>query len=421
MSHYARIVGSVMTWRRGVVLSLLGTVVVCSSALPALAASSPNTAKAKAEQAQIGKQINALRHEANEVSEESALLLTRLNEINDRKAAVEAQVADLTAHMNIVQAEVNAAQAQLEELLRQEHQAIIALRTAEAELAASKLRMQEQAVAAYVGKGSSDKLATFLLNADDVREVTAAEAYLQQVVRERKAVVERHRELEGQAIDLKKQMEVNRVKGEEVRNEVAARQAQVVAQKAELDVLNAQVAAEANAQAVLYQEVEAKRADILGEINSLQQQSDSIAAMLRAANNSGPAIPPGKGILANPVPGSPMTSSFGMRLHPILGRYILHAGQDYGASTGTPIRASADGTVVSASFVSGYGNYTCIAHGGGLASCYAHQSSMSVATGQRVVRNQIIGAVGNTGNSTGPHLHYEVRVNGNPVNPLGYL
>jgi murein DD-endopeptidase MepM/ murein hydrolase activator NlpD len=111
----------------------------------------------------------------------------------------------------------------------------------------------------------------------------------------------------------------------------------------------------------------------------------------------------------------PVVSPFGYRW----GR--LHAGIDIAVPYGTPIHAATAGTVVLAGWVGGYGNYTCIDHGGGLATCYAHQSSYAVSQGASVGQGEVIGYVGCTGHCFGPHLHFEVRINGTPVDPLGYL
>ena len=121
----------------------------------------------------------------------------------------------------------------------------------------------------------------------------------------------------------------------------------------------------------------------------------------------------------------PLTSSFGMRFHPIFLEYRLHAGIDIGAAYGAQVSAAADGTVVFAGAASGYGTLVLISHGTDngvdLVTAYAHMSGLNVQQGQAVSRGQQVGAVGNEGNSTGPHLHFEVRRNGDPVDPLGYV
>jgi murein DD-endopeptidase MepM/ murein hydrolase activator NlpD len=110
-----------------------------------------------------------------------------------------------------------------------------------------------------------------------------------------------------------------------------------------------------------------------------------------------------------------------MRFHPILRVNRLHTGVDFAAPHGTPIRAAADGIVISASYLRGYGNTVILQHGGNMQTVYAHCSGFSVGAGQTVKRGQVIASVGSTGYSTGPHLHFEVRLNGRPVNPRGWI
>lgn len=124
-----------------------------------------------------------------------------------------------------------------------------------------------------------------------------------------------------------------------------------------------------------------------------------------------------KGALSRPVNGA-ITSGFGMRRHPILGYSRMHSGLDFKASYGTPIYAVTDGTVAFAGRKGGYGNFVQLNHGGGLASGYGHMSRFAVSSGTRVRRGQIIGYVGSTGLSTGPHLHYELYRGGRAVNPM---
>jgi murein DD-endopeptidase MepM/ murein hydrolase activator NlpD len=127
------------------------------------------------------------------------------------------------------------------------------------------------------------------------------------------------------------------------------------------------------------------------------------------------------GRLLWPTTSNLITSYFGYRVHPIYGTTRFHSGIDIGAPYGAPIYAAESGRVILASYYDGYGNCIIIDHGDGVSTLYAHCSSIIVKVGQYVSKGQIIGYVGSTGNSTGPHLHFEVRINGNPVNPFNYL
>jgi murein DD-endopeptidase MepM/ murein hydrolase activator NlpD len=170
----------------------------------------------------------------------------------------------------------------------------------------------------------------------------------------------------------------------------------------------------------------AKRSDLVSlaeqerewvsEADALEQASAELATKIRAASSA--TAPVSRAASADgliwPVQ-APITSPYGMRW----GR--LHAGVDLGAADGTPIQAAASGTVIYAGWLGGYGNLVVIEHGGGLATAYAHQSRVAVGGGQQVAQGQVVGYVGNTGHSFGPHLHFEVRVKGAAVDPLGYL
>jgi murein DD-endopeptidase MepM/ murein hydrolase activator NlpD len=123
----------------------------------------------------------------------------------------------------------------------------------------------------------------------------------------------------------------------------------------------------------------------------------------------------------NPLDGARLSSGYGMRTHPVLGGRRGHKGIDLAGPTGTPIYATADGVVSRADWFSSYGLYVSLEHGGSLQTRYGHMSRLNVAAGQRVRKGEIIGYVGSTGRSTGPHLHYEVRVNGEAVNPIPYM
>ena len=189
------------------------------------------------------------------------------------------------------------------------------------------------------------------------------------------------------------------------------------------------------------QKAQTDKATAMEAIDELNQASANITAMLkkRQADRAAAAAAAaeqqqasqasyggssdyvqGTGALSWPVNGT-ITSDFGYRTHPIWGTTIFHSGIDIGVDYGTPVHAADGGVVVYADWISGYGNAVIIDHGNGLSTLYGHNESLAVSEGQSVSKGQVISYAGSTGNSTGPHVHFEVRADGDPVNPLNYL
>ena len=160
-------------------------------------------------------------------------------------------------------------------------------------------------------------------------------------------------------------------------------------------------------------DTQANEREWVAEADALRASSTSVAAQI-TSHSSSPNSSPSSSSLVWPASG-PITSPYGMRWG------SLHPGIDIGAGMGAPIHAAASGRVILAGYSGGYGNLIVIDHGNGLATAYAHQSRLGVSVGQAVSQGDVIGYVGSTGFSTGPHLHFEVRVNGSPVDPMGYL
>jgi len=200
---------------------------------------------------------------------------------------------------------------------------------------------------------------------------------------------------------------------------VAQAQRNVVAQQVyELENLTA--AEEARLQALI---IEKQREDALAVERAKLAACQARRAAAVAAGLPAPKCIPGLGgpvQFAWPVRG-PITSPFGMRVDPVTGQYQLHSGVDIGADYGVPITASADGSVIYAGWYGGYGYAIIIDHGGGWSTLYAHCSAMYVSANQPVRQGQVIGAIGATGWATGPHLHFEIRRNGVPLDPLSKL
>ena len=163
------------------------------------------------------------------------------------------------------------------------------------------------------------------------------------------------------------------------------------------------------------------KAEVQKQYDELRAEQLRIAALAKAAGTQGPVDPQATGPLSWPLPGRAAGGSVGWRIHPVYKYKSCHTGVDSGAPSGTPIRAAASGVVLSTTVSRAYGNMTLIDHGDGMVTMYAHQSQFGVSPGQAVGNQDVIGYVGSTGFSTGPHLHFEVHLNGVPYNPMGWF
>lgn len=228
------------------------------------------------------------------------------------------------------------------------------------------------------------------------------------------------------------------VRDRQLLNDVERLQRSIAARKARQDQLVGQVAGLVGEQQSEQNELSAakeQKKDYLGELrgrqaelrkqlDELDAESAALAAQIRAyqraRQQSGGALPEFRGAFMKPV-AARLTSTFGMRMHPILRERRMHTGMDLAAGSGTPIKASAPGVVISAGYMRGYGYTVVIDHGGGISTLYAHCSRLMTSGGARVRQGQVIAAVGATGLTTGPHLHFEMRVNGRPVDPRSRL
>jgi len=167
-------------------------------------------------------------------------------------------------------------------------------------------------------------------------------------------------------------------------------------------------------------EVAASNAELEEELDDLEEESQKITALINGSASTGTVYSGGQ--MAWPVPScGSISSPFGYRIHPIYGTRRLHSGMDIPGSYGSAVVAANPGTVITAGWNGGYGNCVIIDHGGGICTLYGHNSSLVVSSGQKVSRGQTIAKIGSTGNSTGPHCHFEVRVNGNCVDPSPYV
>lgn len=209
---------------------------------------------------------------------------------------------------------------------------------------------------------------------------------------------------------------------EKQRNQATAQNNEVELLTQKLKYQKANIEAEAVAQQNTIDRLKSDRQSLTQAEDRLAEDSRRLSQIILAKVQpySGLVLPAGSGQLMYPTIG-PVTSNFGWRTHPILGTERFHAGIDFGADYGSLIYASARGRVIYADWYGGYGNSVIIDHGNGMTTLYAHCSELYVKDGDIVEKGQPISAVGSTGFSTGPHLHFELRANGEPIDPAAYL
>jgi murein DD-endopeptidase MepM/ murein hydrolase activator NlpD len=292
----------------------------------------------------------------------------------------------------------------------------VAIRKAQALLERQLAGLEGRAIRVY--KSGPASFFDFVAQVEGVGDFFRRFAFMVQVMRKDNERIESIRAVKTSIVRDRDKIKV-------LRDKVAAQVAVVAAERDRAASIRNDAAARRNAVAGELQssyaelgDIQAQRAQYDRETAQLQSESAAIAQFLRGRGGTPAQVSP-KG-MTWPASG-PVTSGFGWRTHPIFGTKRFHAGIDIGAPTGSAIVAAGTGTVIFAGSKSGYGNATIIDHGGGIATLYGHQSSIGVGVGTPVTIGQRIGSVGCTGYCTGPHLHFEVRVNGDPVNPMGWL
>ena len=352
-----------------------------------------------------------LRNEIAEIDAEEAAARQVLAEIQARKSIVDARVAELDAQLATARARVVDAEAEVARLTDALTAAQARLVDAQAKLDAAKREVERSAAQMY---RSARRGARFdYLSVERPDDLVHGSQYLDQVNIDQRNAMQRITTLRDQVAHEREQIALVKQQADSAALDAQRARDEIDRVRVEIEPIRAEAAAQAEAEAAQLAALAAKRQQAQQELEAV---SAAIAAELQriaAASGPMPALG-GAGCDARPTSGS-LSSRFGPRW----GR--LHAGIDIAAPTGTPIYACWPGRVVVAGWQGGYGNTVVIDHGGGRATLYAHQSSIAVSVGQTVNAGAVIGYVGSTGNSTGAHLHFEVRINGNPVDPAPYF
>jgi murein DD-endopeptidase MepM/ murein hydrolase activator NlpD len=382
----------------------------------AVAASAPVAfADLESDKADVDSRIEQLQDQIAEAKQREDVLTSDIAAASEQVEAIQSRVDGLSARVATLERELAGHRARLAELQARYAEETRRLRFLLHNERVAEERLAQRIVDLYTSH-QPDQIEV-LLSVDSLDALIDGLEYLDDIARQDQqlaaSVASARAELAEQRRATRKTKEEQAKATAALAERTAERRAalaEIVSRRDEL------VAAQADREALLAG-IGAHREEAEENLQELERASAQLENQIRAAastiGSSGAGAAPSGGF-AWPVNG-PVTSGYGQRW----GR--LHAGIDIGAGSGTPIGAAAAGTVIYSGWLGGYGNLVAIDHGNGISTAYAHQQAIYVSVGQQVGQGETIGEVGNTGNSFGPHLHFEVRINGSAVDPLAYL
>jgi len=331
--------------------------------------------------------------------------------IQKQQAQIKAIAKPAEDRLNLLRKNVKATDAEIQKNQQKLNQSSKTLKTLQSKLdtlsqaleqqrAATKVRLQ------YLQKQQTSQWWAVLLSSKDLSQFIDRRRQLSLIYKSDRTLLSNLKQ-SSDRVNTQAQNVIN------TQNQVILLNQQLAQQKQNFE-------AQATAQAGVITRLKSDRLALEAAETRLAQDSVQIRNIILAKTFTPDSIIPGTGQMMYPVV-APITSPFGYRTHPILGYEKFHSGMDFGADYGTIIYAADSGNVVFAGWYGGYGNTVIIEHGNEISSLYAHTAEVYVAEGQAIQKGQPVAAVGSTGFSTGPHLHFEVRINGEPVDPAQYL
>ena len=394
------------TFKTRLVAALLSGVVLCGT-----------PAYIMAEDEDLTNQLDSIQQQVNQQNAAKADAETVIGSVSEQLRQIEEQLRQATAELGTIKEQRVAVE---NDITLNERQLAEAQKRLEGRESVFYKRVRDIYINGRLSYldvviGSKD-FSDFANRLEVLKRIIDSDITLINEIKKERADIEAH----------KQKLEADRAKLVELEKAALAKQAEIEQKKAERNVV--------------LQKAQNDRATAMQAIEELNASSAQVSAMLKerqaaraaAAAAAAAAAPSsggqgasdnwvqGTGQLGWPVSGE-ITSPYGYRVHPIWGTTIYHSGIDIGVDEGTPVHAADGGVVVWSGWMGGYGYAVVIDHGNGLSTLYGHNSELAVDEGQSVAKGQVISYAGSTGNSTGPHVHFEVRVNGDPVDPMGYL
>lgn len=393
-------------WR--CVRRVLGLVLVLALVLPLVGPASvlPVSAVTQAE-------IDALKSDANDLARQKKELQAQLNEVKSDKNEALKQKQLLEEQIEVIRAEISNINSQIdkyEDLISQKAQELAqseAQEKAQFELFCSRVRaMEEQGETSYWA---------ILFGSSDFSELLDNYMMIEEIIDYDNSVMDTLTQIREQVEQEKTELEEAKAAQEEAKAKQQAAQAELEAQEAEVDKVIDEISSQESQLKAMEAELNQAATALDSQIKSLERQ---LSAQISNVKSESGFLWPLSGIYV-------LSSLYGSRPDPFTGRPDNHTGIDIPASRGTPIYAAKSGVVITSVYGTGsawsYGNYVVVAHSDGTSTLYAHMSSRAVSKGQTVKQGDVVGYVGTTGNSTGNHLHFEIRVNGSRVDPLNYF
>jgi murein DD-endopeptidase MepM/ murein hydrolase activator NlpD len=396
-------------------------VLVASIALPlvlwaALPLPSPGQSKQE-ELSKLQARIAEAREKIGRKKGAERVLSSEIAGYTRRIGRLQGRIRTLSTRQERIQADLDAKRAELERLrteLRSERARLVRLRK---RLNETRRMLRTRLVEIY--KSERPDVITVILNSNGFAELLERGEFIKRISDQDRRIVTIVGNAKADSMRSERRLNRLETRQQTVTEIVQRRRDEIASVRMELVGTRVGYARTKAGKAAALDKVRGDRHSLEKHVDSLEAASNRIAAQLNRVQQSGDfPIRQGSGSMIWPVNG-PITGVFG-EARP----GHMHAGIDIAAPSGTPIHAADDGRVVLMQGVGasgGYGNFTCVQHSASLSTCYAHQSSFGTSLGASVNKGQVIGSVGNTGNSFGAHLHFEVRVNGTPVNPMGYL
>ena len=329
-----------------------------------------------------------------------------LTGVQQQKSAILQQAQDKEVQISELQQEINSLQFDIDaysEKIKQSEKELKAAEKRENEqYSAMKLRLR------VMYEDNNTTYINLILGGESLTEILSDLEIIKQMVDYDRNM---HEDLKAIRLEIafrKEELENEKAILDERKATIVEKQNVIVAEKASLDSMISQLSAE--------------ESKLLEDIRKIEEEEQRLQqTIISSGSHSATSAPISSGSFGYPSTTTSISSPYGYRIHPIYGTRKLHTGTDFPVGTGTPIFASADGKVIMAGWNGGYGNCVIIDHGAGVTSLYAHNSSLSVSVGQSVKKGQVIAKAGSTGNSTGPHCHFEIRVNGSTTNPMNYI